>query len=122
MNTQRRRAMGAAVGLIGAALAGCATVYEGKYSFSDGWRKAKVEDIGAASALTRSSLSDCRSSASAEQKAIGVYALLSYADFGHRRTRIVALPPDARFEKGGAVYVKLRSCAGDVAPQIAAAP
>lgn len=122
MNTQRRRAMGAAVGLIGAALAGCATVYEGKYPFSDGWRKARVEEVGAASALTQSSLNDCRSSATPEQKAEGVYALLSYADFGHRRTRIVALPPEARFEKGAPVYVKLRSCAGDVAPQIAVAP
>lgn len=120
MNIQRRRAMGAAVGLIGAALAGCATVYEGRYSFSDGWRKARVEEIGAASALTQSSLNDCRSSATAEQLATRTYALLSYVDFNHRKTRIVALPPEARFEKGAPVYVKLRSCAGDVAPQIAA--
>jgi hypothetical protein len=122
MNTQRRRAMGAAAGLLGVALAGCATVYEGKYPFSDGWRKARVEEIGAASALTQSSLNDCRSSATAEQKAAGIYALLSYADFGHRRTRIVALPPGVNFKAGAPVYVKLRSCAGDVAPQIAAAP
>lgn len=121
MNTQRRRAMGAVVGLIGAALAGCATVYEGKYSFSDGWRKARVEEIGAASGLTKSSLSDCRNSATPEQKATAVYALLSYADFGRHRTRIVTLPPELRFEKGDPVYVKLRSCAGDVAPQTAAA-
>jgi len=122
MNTQRRRAMGAAVGLIGAMLAGCATVYEGKYPFSEGWRKARVEEIGAASALTQSSLNDCRSSATAEQLATRTYALLSYVDFNHRRTRVVALPPGASFKTGALVYVKLRSCAGDVAPQIAAAP
>lgn len=122
MNTQRRRATGAAVGLLFAVLAGCATVYEGRYPFSDGWRKARVEEIGAASALTQFSLNDCRSSATPEQRATGVYALLSYADFGHRRTRIVTLPPEARFVKGAAVYVKLRSCAGDVAPQIAPPP
>jgi hypothetical protein len=122
MNTQRRRAMGAAVGLIGAMLAGCATVYEGKYPFSDGWRKARVEEIGAASALTQSSLNDCRSSATAEQLATRTYALLSYVDFNHRRTRIVALPPGANFKTDSLVYVKLRSCAGNVALQIAAAP
>jgi hypothetical protein len=117
MNSQRRSPRAAAAALICASFAGCVTVYEGKYPFNDGWRKARVEEVGAASALSRSSLNDCRSSATAEQLAMRTYALLSYVDFNHRRTRIVPLPPDANFRAGDPVYVKLRSCAGDVAPR-----
>jgi hypothetical protein len=112
--------MAAAAALICAAVAGgCATVYEGKYPFHDGWRKARVEEVGAASALTQTSLNDCRSSATAEQLAARTFALLSYVDFNHRRTRIVPLPPGVNIRAGDPVYVKLRSCAGDVAPQTA---
>ena len=122
MNTQRRCVIGTAVGLSSAVLVGCATVYEGKYSFRDGWREARVEEIGAASALSRSSLNDCRTSATPEQKATGVYALLSYADFNRRKTRIVPVPPNANFKTGDRVYVKLQSCTGDVAPRVAPPP
>jgi hypothetical protein len=98
-------------------LSGCATIYEGRYAFNDSWRKAQVEEVGAASTLPGAVPSDCRTTATTEQLATGTFALLSYADFGHLRRRIVVLPAHARFEAGDAVYVKLRSCSGDVAPQ-----
>lgn len=98
-------------------LSGCATIYEGRYAFSDGWRKAQVEEVGMASTLRGSALSDCRSTATTEQLATGTFALLAYADFGHLKRRIVALPSHTRFEAGDAAYVKLRSCSGDVVLQ-----
>ncbi|RSZ44088.1 MULTISPECIES: hypothetical protein [unclassified Variovorax] len=94
------------------AVSGCATVYEGQFAFNDGWRKAKVEKVGSASTLDAMSASDCRGVAPADG-----FALVSYADFGHLRRRIVALPSHTRFEAGDAVYIKLRSCSGDVARQ-----
>ncbi|MGJ7568863.1 hypothetical protein ACSFBM_33775 [Variovorax sp. GB1R11] len=101
------------------AVSGCATVYEGQFAFNDGWRKAKVEKIGSASTLDAASASDCRDVASAERRYTDGFALVSYADFGHLRRRIVALPSHTRFETGDAVYIKLRSCSSDVAHQSA---
>jgi hypothetical protein len=109
--------LGLCLALLLGVLSGCATIYEGRYAFSDGWRKARVEEVGTASALRAVALSDCRRTATAEQLATGTFAFLSYADFGHLRRRIVALPDHTRFEAGDAVYVKLRSCSGDVAHQ-----
>jgi hypothetical protein len=102
-------------------LSGCATIYEGRYAFNAGWRKAQVEEVGTASTLRGAALSDCRSTATTEQLATGTFGLLSYADFGHLRRRIVALPAHTRFEVGDAAYVKLRSCSGDVARQTSGA-
>jgi hypothetical protein len=89
-------------------LSGCVTIYEGKYAFNDGWRMARVEEVGTASTIRGAALSDCRSTATTEQLATGTFALLSYVDFGHLRRRIAVLPAHA-------AYVKLRSCSGDVA-------
>ncbi|WP_159273345.1 hypothetical protein [Variovorax boronicumulans] len=116
MTFKRCRALSALVCALGV-LSGCATIYEGKYAFNDGWRKARVEEVGTASALRGTALSDCRNTATPEQLETGSFALLSYADFGHLRRRIVALPAHTRFEAGDATYVKLRSCSGDVMPQ-----
>lgn len=99
------------------AVSGCAMVYEDQFAFNDGWRKAKVEKVGSASTLDAVSASDCRDVAPAKWRYADGFALVSYADFGHLRRRIVALPSHTRFETGDAVYIKLRSCSGDVAHQ-----
>jgi hypothetical protein len=54
--------MGLAVALQGGlAATGCASsVYEGKYSWDDGWRKAKVVRVSQASELGSRHVSDCR--------------------------------------------------------------
>lgn len=110
----RRSPVLLALGLA-AIVSGCATVYEGRYAFNDGWRKATVEEVGPAAQLQGTALSDCRRNASAAQLQSGQFALVSYANFGHLRRRIVALPAHTRFEAGDAAYVKWRSCSGDVA-------
>lgn len=98
------------------ALSGCAVTYEGKYAFNDGWRQAQVVQVGHASTLPQSAvMRDCRSAATAEQLAVGTFALLSYEDYGRKRRRIVPIPAHFHIKAGDAVYVKLRSCAGDVA-------
>jgi len=101
---------------------GCATVYEGRYAFNDGWRKATVEEVDSAARLQGTALSDCRRDASAVQLLSGQFALVSYADFGHLRRRIVTLPPHPRFHAGDTVYIRFRSCSGDVAPRAASSP
>ncbi|MGJ7499409.1 hypothetical protein ACSFBF_03525 [Variovorax sp. ZT5P49] len=116
--TFRRCCVLGALACVLSVLSGCATIYEGRYAFNDGWRKARVEEVGTASTLRGAAPSDCRSTATTEQLTTGTFALLSYADLGHLRRRIVALPARTRFEAGDAVYVKLRSCSGDVAPQL----
>ena len=45
---------------IALSLSACATVYEGRLRFSEGWREVKVESVGLASELSRKALKDCR--------------------------------------------------------------
>lgn len=98
-------------------LSGCSTVYEGRYAFNEGWRKAQIEEVGTAQGLFGIAASDCRNAITSDQFAARLFARLSYADFGHLRRRIVLLPSEPRFRAGDAVYFKLRSCTGDVAFQ-----
>lgn len=92
-------------------LSGCATIYEGRYAFNDGWRKAQVEEVGTASTLRGAAPSDCHNRATGDRN------ICIAVDFDHLRRRIVALPAHTRFEAGDAAYVKLRNCFGDVVPQ-----
>ena len=101
---------------------GCATVYEGKFAFSDGWRKATVEEVASSTQLSGTAASDCREGASISQLRDNRFALVAYAESGHLRRRIVVLPLQPRIQAGNAVYIKLRSCSGEIALRADFAP
>lgn len=61
----------------GLVLPGCAaTVYEGKYDWSDGWRSAEVVEIASASEMERPRFYDCVRRASPEQLATTKFAVV----------------------------------------------
>lgn len=93
----------------------CASVvYEGKYSWKDGWREAKVEKIGLASDLGDRSFFDCRHKMAPGQ-ASGRFAILGLQHMGRHRHQIA--PLDATWEpaKGDEVLTNVRRCESPVA-------
>ena len=91
-------------------LAGCATVYEGKYDFNDGWREAEVMKIAGASEIKKPQFSDCRESAMPQQLSTGQFAVLSYKRMGRKRVHVAPLMPSEALRPGDLVYVNVSRC------------
>ena len=93
------------------ALAGCATApYEGKYAWSEGWRKAEVVNVQTAAEMARPRFYTCVRSASPEQLATARFAVVKYREIPRTQQYAVLLQPDAKMAAGDAVYVKADDC------------
>ncbi|HZS66531.1 MAG TPA: hypothetical protein VFA72_05415 [Burkholderiales bacterium] len=94
-------------------LAGCATVYEGKYDWDQGWRMGRVINMGRGAALGATSVHDCRQDVSPGDVARTVYADVAYQSEGRwSRHRIVAVPEGMPLQVGQAVYLNVNACSG----------
>ena len=90
-------------------LAGCATVYEGKYPFNDGWRKATVESVGEAPEITKRATKDCRIDFKGDMHS--QFARLTYSFSARmRRSAIVPVPRGVLPKPGEVAYVNPRKC------------
>ncbi|MDI1268056.1 MAG: hypothetical protein PSV40_03000 [Polaromonas sp.] len=99
------------------ALAGCATVYEGKYDFADGWREAKVIQIGHASEIPTPQFSDCRDAALPQQLATDKFVVLSYRHLNRPRKRVVPLRPSSGVRVDELVYMNVTDCDRSLEPR-----
>lgn len=104
-----------------AGLLGCATVYEGKYPYSEGWRKETVDRVVRASAIENPTFSECLRRSSVEDRAKGSYVLLSYAAMGRTRTRLVQQPEGIELMPGELVYFNATECRNAIAKRPAGA-
>ncbi|ROZ78257.1 hypothetical protein EEB15_07410 [Ramlibacter sp. WS9] len=95
---------------------GCATVYEGKYSWSDGWRKAEVLKVGSATEIGKRQYSDCRDK-NAPAPRVDRFAVLSYTEMSRKRHRVVPLQPSDDVRVGGQVYLNLANCDAPLVPR-----
>ena len=92
-------------------LAGCATVYQGKYDWDEGWRVGRVIKFGAAAALGEAAMDDCRTSPA--DAAPTAYADVAYQSEGRwPRHRVVPVPEGMAIKAGQTVYLNVHSCAG----------
>lgn len=98
-------------------LAGCTTVYEGKYDFNDGWREAEVMQVAGAAEIAKPQFSDCRDTATAQQLAAGRFAALSYQRMGRKRTHVALVSPGQTFRAGDLVYANVTSCDARLVPR-----
>ncbi len=96
--------------LMAAVLSGCATSYEGKYAYADGWREAVIQKIGNASEIAMPQFSDCRENLSAQQLATTRFALVAYRRMGRMQRNVVALQTNDVSAIGQAVYVNVADC------------
>lgn len=97
--------------LAGLAATGCASsVYEGKYAWVDGWRKATVVRVGPASELGGRHTYDCRFTLKPEQfSPSDSFVVVSFADPSRQRRaviRLAATAPDPM--PGELVYANVR--------------
>lgn len=99
------------------ALAGCTTVYEGKYDFRDGWREAKVIQIERASEIAKPQFSDCRVSASPHYLAADMFIVLSYKHLSRPRKRVVPFGPSDGARVEDLVYVNVTDCDSPLIPR-----
>ncbi len=91
-------------------LSGCATIYEGKYAFEDGWREAVIQKIGSASEIATPQFSDCRENMTQQQLAATRFALVSYRRMGRLQRSVVPLRESDAPITGQAVYVNVADC------------
>ena len=109
-----------AVALLAAlAATGCASsVYEGKYAWDDGWRKAKVVRVSQASELGSRHFADCRYKLDRSQATpTDRFVVVSFADMNTQRLGVLpvaATGPDPI--PGETVYANVRRC--DKAPLV----
>lgn len=96
--------------LAATALAGCTTVYEGKYDMRAGWHTATIRSIGHSSEFNDPVFRDCREQMDGEAKARGRFALVTYTWSRSHRSRIVPISPDSPLKAGDPVYVNLQDC------------
>jgi hypothetical protein len=93
------------------ALAGCASSpYEGKYAWSEGWRKAEVVSVQTAAEMERPRFYSCVRTASPGQLATARFAVVKYREIPRTQQYAVLLQPDVKVAVGDAVYVKAGDC------------
>ena len=91
-------------------LSGCATIYEGKYAFEDGWREAVIQKVGSASEIATPQFSDCRENLSPQQLAATRFALVAYQRMGRTQRNVVPLRANDTPTAGHAVYMNVTDC------------
>jgi hypothetical protein len=95
-------------------LSGCATLYEGKYDYRDGWWKARVVQVAPASQIQRPDFFRCIRNATPEQRERQLFAVVSFRGYEKNVKRAVQVAPSVHLEVGETVYVNLASCNGPV--------
>lgn len=89
------------------ALAGCATVYEGRYDYGKGWREAEVVKVGTASEMEEPDFLDCRHKVNS---ADAQFAQVTYRQMIRDKVHLVALQVPAVVAPGDIVYVNIGNC------------
>lgn len=107
---------GKAIVAIGVALSisACATqLYEGKYSFYEGWRKGRVLRVDTTDEVFARKIWKCRPREVASQ-----WAAVRYLNGGHLSYVGVPLAPSDSFKAQEFVYVNTRDCTLGVRTQV----
>ena len=95
-------------------LQGCTTLYEGKYDYRDGWRKARVVQVAPASQIQRPDFFRCIRNATPEQRERQLFAVVTFRGYEKSVKRAVQVAPSVHLEVGDTVYVNPSSCDGPV--------
>lgn len=91
-------------------LSGCSTVYEGKFDFSEGWRKGTVVRLLRGDAIENPRLWTCTRKVPEGLLASTDYVLVSYLEMSRKRTHLVPAPSGLPLAPDEQVYVDVDSC------------
>ncbi len=92
------------------ALQACATVYEGRYAWADGWRDVRVEEIQLGSEISDPQFWNCVRAAIPAQRATDRFALVSYLQTGKRKRSMIPLAETYRPSVGQQMFANLSTC------------
>ena len=107
-----------ACGSLALFVTGCASVvYEGRYPWEEGWRQAKVMQVGTSTEIGKPQYSDCRGKLPPAQVASGQFASVLYSNMSRRHRRVLPLQPGDAFRPGEEVYVNVTSCTAPMVRQ-----
>ena len=98
-----------------ALLSGCtllSPVYEGRYSVTEGWREAKVVEVGT-TVREHPRLADCRKDG-VDRPPDQLYAYLDFRPT-RREPRVVPVAREQALRAGDLVYVNVKDCSAPVA-------
>jgi len=89
---------------------GCTTIYEGRFNYGEGWRVAKIAEIGHGGALASDASTQCRIEEASRGYADGKFAVVRYLGYRIQSCRIVRLPSEPSLVMGDFVYINIRDC------------
>jgi hypothetical protein len=93
------------------ALSGCVSApYEGKYAWSEGWRKAEVVAIQTAAEMERPRFYTCVRRTPAEQLTTTKFAVVKYRQMSLTQRHAVPLRAGDKVAAGEKVFVKVDGC------------
>ena len=102
---------GAAAVLAMVSLSGCAAFLAAREQLAQGWRDARVVQVGSGASITRESDSDCRKAVSADEAAKGRYAVYLYKGLSNSHWhRIAPLRDEVQLQVGDLVRVNIQNC------------
>lgn len=105
------------VGAAALVLPGCATIYEGRFNYGEGWRVARIAEIGLGGALANDGPTQCRLGVPSRGRADGRFAVVRYLGYRIQSYRIVRLPGEPSLVTGDFVYINIRDCAQPAVPR-----
>ncbi len=103
-------------------LTGCTQFVADGEQARQGWREARVVQIGTGASIDRPATRDCRKEVAPEAAATGRYAAYQYRSAGGRFYVIAPLPDTLTFKVGDPVRVNTKSCSPVPTPRRATRP
>lgn len=96
--------------LLAGTATGCATVDEGPYKFSEGWRDARVEEVLSGAHVDRPRFWRCLKDVPEEERANRMYVIASYRGPHHRQKHLVSAPQGEALVPGDKVHLHASAC------------
>ncbi len=96
-------------GCLAILLAGCATIYEGKYDYDLGWREGRIQVLGTSESLPGRWPPICNNAGVSRPAADSNVAGVAYRQMQMPR-RLTVVVPDATFKIGDLVYLNKFDC------------
>ena len=92
------------------AVSGCATVFEGKYKFSDGWRQGTVVRAESGASIKNPRFWECTRGLSEAELVSRDFVLLRYRGVNRTQNRMVLAVPGLDLQPGEKVYLNAATC------------
>lgn len=93
---------------------GCATPFDGKYAFGEGWREARVTEVERGDSISQGATTDCRKFAPWQPG--DFFARVEYRfSLRVKLTYIVRIRDGKEFKAGDLVYANVRDCGAALA-------